>query len=123
MVATLSDPTDWWMLFSTVRAVVVRRNGQKAHVVAIPVRSTAARLSDAQRVNGIYAGGRLDAHYLFPFQPAVTVGLVPGQLTNFFQRVQRSMSVSLLEVEQMLLKNRVVQVKADKGLVVSHQRF
>ncbi len=99
MVATLPAPTDWRMLFATVSAVVVRRNGQKAHVVTIPVRSTAARLGDAQRVNGIYAGGRLDAHYLFPFQPAVAVELVPGQLTNFLQGVQRSMSVGLLKAE------------------------
>ena len=105
-----------------VGGVMIGRNGQEPEKVPIPVRGSAAGLRDAQRVDSRDTGGRGYAGNLFPFQPMIAVDLRPGHPPQFVQRLQGGVALRLGQVEQVFLKDRIIQIEPDhaSGLRLGH---
>ena len=89
---------------------MIRRDPQHSQEIAFTVRDTAARLGDAQRVDGgdPYWKWNWRAGNRFPFQPLVPIQLAPGQLADFLQRIEDADFLVFFKREPALKKHGVV---------------
>src|SRR5690606_37224802 len=71
-------------------------------------------------VQGRDAGRRLDTDDFLPAQTLVAVHLLPIELTQLGQRIQRGMAFGLLQTEQIALKDRVVQIQTTRIDIAHH---
>ena len=95
---------------------MVNSNSEHSHIGSFSVRGCPSRLRNAQRVNGIYSLRRTNAENLFPLQALVAVDLLPRELTDLAQCVERRMALGFLQRKQVFLKRRIVQVQDDPGI-------
>jgi hypothetical protein len=63
---------------------------------------------------------RFDARDLFPLDALIAVKLIPGQLADLVEGVERCMPFRLLHGQQWLLKHRIVQIEPDYGVTARH---
>lgn len=68
-----------------------------------------------------------DGFYVLPLKidhiaayRAIPLNLIPRQLANFVQSVERRVSLRFLQGQQMFLEDRVVQVEPDLGFTIRH---
>ena len=95
---------------------MVNSDSEHSHVGTFPVRGCPSRLRNAQRVNGIYSLRCTDAENLFPLKALVAVDLLPRELTDLAQRIERRMSLGFLQRKQVFLERRIVQVQDNPGI-------
>ena len=95
---------------------MVNSDSEHSHVGTFPVRGCPSRLRNAQRVNGIYSLRCTDAENLFPPQTFVPVDLLPRELTDLAQCIERRMTLGFLQRKQVFLERRIIQVQDDPGI-------
>lgn len=54
-------------------------------------------MADSQRINSVNAYGGLDARDLLPLDALVAIQLIPGELANLVEGVERRMALQLLQ--------------------------
>jgi len=111
------------VLLLTIGAVMIRCHSQKPHEIPVAIRCATAGLGDSEGVDRINSLRRFHADDFFPPQTVVSVELAPAQLPDFSQGIQRRVAFWFLQAEQVILKNGVIQIKANRAVVGTHSVY
>jgi hypothetical protein len=90
-------------LFLAVGRVVIGRDGQKSHEIAVSVGGGSPGLGNAERIQGWASRWRRDTDDLLPFQSVIPIDLTPGHLAQFVQGLQCRVPLRLLQCQQIFL--------------------
>lgn len=106
---------------------MVRRNGEEADEIPIPVGSIpvcsgTARSADAQGVNRIYGWWWLETADFLPLEALVAVELNPSELANLVEGIHGCMPFGFLQREQIVLKHGVVEVQPNRCFIAGHDQ-
>ena len=99
---------------------MIRRDGEEANEITVPMGSGPTCPTDAQGVNGIKSWRRLDAADLLPLEILVAIELIPGELANLVEGGHRCMPLGILQHQQMLLKYGVIEIQANRCFIIRH---